>query len=238
MPLRSQIGIVFQDPGSSLNPRLPVGESIAEPMLLHRRPDEGRAVAARSSGCSTRCTCRARCATATRTSSPAASASASGSPARSRSTPELLVADEPTSALDVLGPGHRCSTCSRSCSASYGFACLFISHDLAVVEMVSSRIAVMHHGKLVEQGHRDQILRDPRHDYTRRLLAAVPVPDPAEQRLRRERATAADQTAGRDHGGRPSASGGSPGASRPRRRRPTGDRRRRLGTRPARRRGS
>jgi len=68
----------------------------------------------------------------------------------------------------------------------YGFACLFISHDLAVVEMVSSRIAVMHKGKLVEQGHRDQILRSPQHDYTRRLLAAVPVPDPAEQRLRRE----------------------------------------------------
>ena len=67
-----------------------------------------------------------------------------------------------------------------------GFGCLFISHDLGVVEILASRIAVMYMGKIVEIGDRDQIVRHPQHDYTRRLVAAVPVPDPAEQRRRRE----------------------------------------------------
>ena len=66
-----------------------------------------------------------------------------------------------------------------------GFACLFISHDLAVVEILSQRIAVLEKGHLVEFGTREQILTNPQELYTRRLLAAVPVPDPDEQRLRR-----------------------------------------------------
>ena len=66
------------------------------------------------------------------------------------------------------------------------FACLFISHDLAVVDMLAHRIAVMQNGELVEVGDRDQILKNPKEDYTRRLISAVPVPDPAEQRQRRE----------------------------------------------------
>ena len=68
----------------------------------------------------------------------------------------------------------------------YGFACLFISHDLAVVEQVSTRIAVMHRGHLVEVGDTLDIVTRPQHPYTQRLLSAVPVPDPAEQRKRRE----------------------------------------------------
>jgi peptide/nickel transport system ATP-binding protein len=66
------------------------------------------------------------------------------------------------------------------------FACLFVSHDLAVVDLLSHRIAVMHRGKIVETGTRDEILRSPKELYTKRLLAAVPVPDPEEQRRRRE----------------------------------------------------
>jgi ABC-type oligopeptide transport system ATPase subunit len=66
------------------------------------------------------------------------------------------------------------------------FVCLFISHDLAVVDALAHRIAVMHRGKLVEQGSRDQILRAPEDPYTQRLISAVPVPDPVEQRARRE----------------------------------------------------
>jgi peptide/nickel transport system ATP-binding protein len=66
------------------------------------------------------------------------------------------------------------------------FACLFISHDLAVIDILSHRIAVMQNGRLVEVGTRDQILKNPREEYTKRLIGAVPVPDPAEQRLRRE----------------------------------------------------
>ena len=71
------------------------------------------------------------------------------------------------------------------------FACLFISHDLGVVDILSHRIAVMQDGRLVEQGNRDQILNHPTQAYTQRLLAAVPVPDPAEQKIRREARLAA-----------------------------------------------
>jgi peptide/nickel transport system ATP-binding protein len=65
------------------------------------------------------------------------------------------------------------------------FACLFISHDLAVVDMLAHRVAVMERGKLVEIGDRDQILKNPQEEYTKKLISAVPVPDPAEQKLRR-----------------------------------------------------
>ncbi|MEY4301026.1 MAG: hypothetical protein RJA30_177, partial [Actinomycetota bacterium] len=68
------------------------------------------------------------------------------------------------------------------------FACLFISHDLAVVDILSHRIAVMQNGVLVEQGMRDQILKNPQHAYTQRLISAVPVPDPALQKAKREAA--------------------------------------------------
>jgi peptide/nickel transport system ATP-binding protein len=75
------------------------------------------------------------------------------------------------------------------------FACLFISHDLAVVDALAHRIAVMHKGKLVEQGTSDEILRAPKDPYTQRLISAVPVPDPAEQTARREaRQNAKQQT--------------------------------------------
>ena len=67
-----------------------------------------------------------------------------------------------------------------------GFACLFVSHDLAVVDFLADRIAVMNHGEIVEQGDKNQILRNPQQDYTKRLIAAVPVPDPDQQEIRRE----------------------------------------------------
>ena len=86
----------------------------------------------------------------------------------------------------------RCSTSSSELQREIGFACLFISHDLAVVEILAQRIAVMEKGKLVEFGTREQILTDPQELYTKRLLAAVPVPDPDEQRHRREKWLAAD----------------------------------------------
>jgi len=99
--------------------------------------------------------------------------------------PRLLIADEPTSALDV-SVQDRVLALFRNLQEEYGFACLFISHDLAVVEMVASRIAVMRYGHLLEVGPSEDVVATPRHPYTQRLLAAVPVPDPAEQRRRRE----------------------------------------------------
>jgi peptide/nickel transport system ATP-binding protein len=99
--------------------------------------------------------------------------------------PDLLIADEPTSALDVSVQA-RFLELLVELQEKLKFACLFISHDLAVVDMLAHRIAVMQNGELVEIGERDQILKKPTQDYTRRLISAVPVPDPAEQKIRRE----------------------------------------------------
>ena len=74
----------------------------------------------------------------------------------------------------------------RELQAEMGFACLFISHDLAVVDALADRVIVLHRGKIAEQGTRNQILRAPKDPYTQRLIAAIPVPDPIEQRSRRE----------------------------------------------------
>jgi peptide/nickel transport system ATP-binding protein len=101
-----------------------------------------------------------------------------------------LIADEPTSALDVSVQA-RFLELLLELQDKLKFACLFISHDLAVVDILSHRIAVMQEGRLVEVGDRDQILKDAKDPYTRRLIAAVPVPDPAEQKLRREARLAA-----------------------------------------------
>ena len=109
--------------------------------------------------------------------------------------PALLVADEPTSALDVSVQATVLDLLAEL-QRDLGFACLFISHDLAVVSAVTSRVAVMYDGRVVETGSTADVLRDPQDPYSRRLLAAVPVADPAEQRERR-RAWLALEPAGR-----------------------------------------
>nr|WP_269779296.1 ABC transporter ATP-binding protein [Propioniciclava soli] len=183
-PFRKTVGIVFQDPGSSLNPRLPVGESIGEPLLLHeglKGADLSRRVEDLLDSVHLPRSMRNRY-----------PHELSGGQrqrigiARSLAlNPKLLIADEPTSALDVSVQA-RVLKLFKELQEQYGFACLFISHDLAVVEQVSTRIAVMHRGHLVEVGDTLDIVTRPQHPYTQRLLSAVPVPDPAEQRKRRE----------------------------------------------------
>ena len=101
-------------------------------------------------------------------------------------TPDLLIADEPTSALDVSVQA-RFLDLLQNLQDKLKFACLFISHDLAVVDVLSHRIAVMQNGKLVEVGSKQDILERPSQAYTQRLIAAVPLPDPAEQKIRREK---------------------------------------------------
>jgi peptide/nickel transport system ATP-binding protein len=92
-------------------------------------------------------------------------------------SPKLLVADEPTSALDVSVQA-RVLELLQEIQKEQQFATLFISHDLAVVDLLSDRIAVMRLGEIVEQGHKEQILRNPQVEYTKRLIRSVPVPDP------------------------------------------------------------
>ena len=181
--VRRNVSFVFQDPGSSLNPRLPVGESIGEPLML-AKVAKGEALSKRVEDLLD----QVELARHLRNRYPhelsggqrqrvgVARALALG--------PKLLIADEPTSALDVSVQA-RVLNLFQELQRNIGFACLFISHDLAVVEILAQRIAVMQHGKLVEQGERTQILTNPQHPYTQRLLAAVPVPDPDEQTRRR-----------------------------------------------------
>ena len=97
----------------------------------------------------------------------------------------LLIADEPTSALDVSVQA-RVLEVFTELQERLGFATLFISHDLAVVGLLAQRIAVLYRGELVVSGTSAQVLTDPQHAYTQRLLASVPVPDPVEQERRRE----------------------------------------------------
>ncbi|ACQ79380.1 ABC transporter related [Beutenbergia cavernae DSM 12333] len=183
-PLRSQVGIVFQDPGSSLNPRLPIGESIGEPLMLHRGV-KGAELARHVE----RLLDQVELPRSMRNRYPHELSGGQRQRvgiARALSLePKLLVADEPTSALDVSVQA-RVLELFQDLQREHGFACLFISHDLAVVEMLASRIAVMHHGKLVEIGATEQVVSNPQDPYTQRLIAAVPVPDPDEQRKRRE----------------------------------------------------
>ena len=96
-----------------------------------------------------------------------------------------MIADEPTSALDVSVQA-RVLELFQELQREIGFACLFISHDLAVVEILAERITVLKKGVVVEHGSRDQILHDPQEPYTQRLISAVPVPDPDDQQRRRE----------------------------------------------------
>jgi peptide/nickel transport system ATP-binding protein len=182
--LRRKAGIVFQDPGSSLNPRMPIGESIGEPLFLAGEA-EGKDLDKRVQELLT----SVELPTSYRNRYPHELSGGQRQRvgiARALSlAPELLIADEPTSALDVSVQA-RFLDLLQDLQQKLQFACLFISHDLAVVDILAHRIAVMHRGRLVEQGTRDEILRSPKEAYTQRLIAAVPLPDPIAQRERRE----------------------------------------------------
>ena len=187
--IRRHTGIVFQDPASSLNPRLPIGESIGEPLFL-----SGDAKGAALDKAVEELLDQVELPRSYRNRYPHELSGGQrqrvGIARALALTPDLLIADEPTSALDVSVQA-RFLDLLQELQGKLNFACLFISHDLAVVDILSHRIAVMHNGFLVEVGDRDQILKHPQHDYTKLLISAVPVPDPAEQRIRREARLAA-----------------------------------------------
>jgi peptide/nickel transport system ATP-binding protein len=182
--MRRHVGMVFQDPASSLNPRLPIGESIGEPMYL--------AGVAKGVELQKRIEALLDQVELPRNYRNRYPHELSGGQkqrvgiARALSLkPKLMVADEPTSALDVSVQA-KVLDLFQNLQKELGFACLFVTHDLAVVDVLADRICVMRRGRIVEQGSRDQILRNPQEPYTQRLLAAVPLPDPEKQRERRE----------------------------------------------------
>ncbi len=183
-PVRGKFGFVFQDPATSLNPRLRVGDCVAEPLLVHKVA-KGEKLRARV----TELLDAVRLPKDTAERYPhelSGGQRQRANLARALALgPDLLVADEPTSALDVSVQASVLDL-FEELQREWQFACLFISHDLAVVDRLADEIAVLRNGVLQEIGTPDAILRNPQTEYTTRLVAAVPVPDPAEQRRRRE----------------------------------------------------
>lgn len=182
--LRSRVGIVFQDPASSLNPRQTIGWSIAEPLLVH-----GTASAADRAE-------RVRDLLTAVQLDPSwaerfphqLSGGQRQRVAVARALalrPALVIADEPTSALDVTVQAAVLDLLAQL-QDEFGFGMLLISHDLAVVRQLADEVVVLHDGRVVERGTTDAVLDDPQQDYTRMLLAAAPVADPVRQAARRE----------------------------------------------------
>jgi peptide/nickel transport system ATP-binding protein len=183
-PVRERIGFVFQDPASSFNPLLSIAEAVAEPLVVHKRFDS--VAAARGKVDELLEQVQLPKAFGDRFPHELSGGQRQrASLARSLALePELLIADEPTSALDVSVQA-RVLELFDELQRQHGFAALFISHDLAVVDLLADRIAVLYKGKLVEEGTGAEVLGAPQHPYTQRLLASLPVPDPDEQAQRR-----------------------------------------------------
>ncbi|GHD77790.1 peptide/nickel transport system ATP-binding protein [Salinibacterium amurskyense] len=184
-PVRSDIGFVFQDPASSFNPLLTIAQCVAEPLIVHGKAEDANDARGRVNEL-------LEAVQLPRAFGDRYPHELSGgqrqraSLARSLALrPRLLIADEPTSALDVSVQAKVLELFAEL-QRDLGFAALFISHDLAVVDMLSDRIAVLYKGQLVEEGVGSEVLGNPQHPYTQRLLASLPVPDPREQTERRE----------------------------------------------------
>ncbi len=181
-PLRKDFHLVFQDPSSSLDPRMTVGQIIAEPIRLHRRA-RGAAVRERVEQLLGQVGLRPE--HADRHPHELSGGQRQRiSIARALSCdPDLVVADEPTSALDVSVQASVLNLMA-DLQRDRGFGCLFITHDLAAVEFLADRIAVMYLGQIVEQAPTAELFAAPKHPYTQALLSAAPVPDPVVQRSR------------------------------------------------------
>jgi ABC-type oligopeptide transport system ATPase subunit len=181
--MRREMQIVFQDPYSSLNPRMTVGNIVAEPLKVHGIGTKRSRVA------------RVRDLLETVGFNPdftnryphefsGGQRQRIGIARALALNPRLIVCDEPVSALDVSIQAQILNLL-KDLQRDLGLAYLFVAHDLAVVRAMSDRIAVMNKGVLVETGDANEVYRNPQQDYTRALLAAVPVPDPRRMRERK-----------------------------------------------------
>lgn len=191
---RTHIQMVFQDPYSSLDPRVKIGKTIEEPMAIHA--NLGLGTGETNYDEKTENSHRVRVEKLLEEVGLSADMADryphefSGGQrqriaiARALAcNPKILVADEPTSALDVSVQAQVLELLA-SLKASFGLTVIFISHDLAVVNKIADRVAVMRQGHIVELGSKTEVLKNPRHDYTKALIEAAPVPDPEKARHR------------------------------------------------------
>lgn len=181
--LRRQMQIIFQDPAGSLNPRMRIRSIVGEPLTVHKLVNSKDELRARVEELLEKC------------GMPKASADRyphefSGGQrqrigiARALAlNPRFIVCDEPTSALDVSIQSQILNLLA-DLRDELGLSYLFISHDMAVIQHICDRIAVMYEGKIVETGSRQQVMEHAQHPYTRALLSAVPEPDPRRKRTR------------------------------------------------------
>ena len=182
-PLRREMQIIFQDPFSSLNPRMRAGDIVGEPLKVHgtvpARERRGRIAALFA---------RVGLSAAQMDNYPHQFSGGQrqriGVARALALNPKLIVGDEPVSALDVSIQAQVINLLT-DLQRELGLSYLFISHNLAVVEHISHRIAVMYLGRIVEHTDKATLFRKPLHPYTEALLAAVPVPDPAARRAKR-----------------------------------------------------
>lgn len=177
-PYRAEIQMVYQDPYSSLNPRLSVQEIIEEPLRVHRRDMSWAEREEKVAWLLSKVGLREDQANRYPHEFSGGQRQRIGVARALATNPRLIIADEPVSALDVSIQAQVINLL-MDLQEEFHLTFIFIAHDISVVEHISHRIAVMYLGNLVELGSTDEIMRNPRHPYTRALLSAVPRPDPS-----------------------------------------------------------
>ncbi len=186
-PVRRKMQVVFQDPFSSLNPRMTVGQIIAEPMLVHGLVRTDAEAKARIDTYLTRVGLFPYMSERYPHEMSGGQRQRIGIARALAFEPELIVCDEPVSALDVSIQGQVINLL-EDLKRQLGLTYLFIAHDLAVVRHISDRIVVMYLGRVMEIADRDELYARPLHPYTQALLDAAPIPDPVAERARTPRA--------------------------------------------------
>jgi oligopeptide transport system ATP-binding protein len=188
-PLRREMQMIFQDPYASLNPRKRIGQIVGDP-LRHQKVASGKELEKRVRKLLERVGLSSEHYDRYPHEFSGGQRQRIGIARALSLQPKLVIADEPVSALDVSIQAQIVNLLD-DLQDELGLTYLFVAHDIGVVRHISDRIAVMHNGKIVEQGTADQVCEHPSDDYTKELLAAVPIPDPRESRARRERAGSA-----------------------------------------------
>lgn len=181
--LRRDMQIIFQDPAGSLNPRMRIASIVGEPLIVHGLVKDRRQLRKQVEELLVRCGMPAAAADRYPHEFSGGQRQRIGIARALALEPKFIVCDEPTSALDVSIQAQIINLLT-DLQEEFGLSYLFISHDMAVIQHVCKRIAVMYKGQIVETGSRDEILKNPQHKYTQSLLSAVPEPDPRRVKQR------------------------------------------------------